>query len=472
MCQNHSKKPYRWYWEQEDGEILSLPLKTIRQEPSCQVLLKTVPEKTVSENSEKDCLVVRRVPDKLEDFKLDTEIKIKVFGQLEVGVHPCKGDHVELFASVENADAKLFCSRANSAFWYNWGSLGLCYANPPFSLLPIVLHKILKDRARVILVTPEEGKFEGPDHEYWKTLLKEITLNSVLLPNQPTYWGKALDRVLPPPDWRTRVSLVDGNCCTVSPSFLSCIPEKSPEMLSYKGLNLIDLKAHFPNVLAGDPSPKTDSDNESVTESTLGPVSTICREEDNTAFLVELCLEELDQEKTEKDFSSVSKKTAKPSKASFPVAKEDLVKIKEQLLNRIEFLEDQSRYRKIAKWKTSVRFPGEDEVDDFNQCVNLAPGFPEESFEEHSAFMASCQPKKDEFGHSNLKPEENMAEKIAEVKNEVIKKILLKHQAVFGELPGASTVKKLVTMDRELKDEFKAKSVRLHPYQRSQEASD
>ena len=86
--------------------------------------------------------------------------------------------------------------------------------------------------------------------------------------------------------------------------------------------------------------------------------------------------------------------------------------------------------------------------------------------------MASCQPKKDEFGHSNLKPEENMAEKIAEVKNEVIKKILLKHQAVFGELPGAGTVKKLVTMDLGLKDEFKAKSLRLHPYRLSQEDSD
>ena len=198
-------------------------------------------------------------------------------------------------------------------------------------------------------------------------------------------------------------------------------------MLSYKDLNLADLRSRFPEVLVGDPSPrpiplapaKIDSNEESEVETTVGPVSTISQEEYNTAFLVEVCLEELEQEKTRQDFSFQflafiamaseakdhspgNKNSAQPSNASFPVAKEDLFKIKDQLLNRIEFLENQRKYCKIAKWKTSVRFPGEDEVDDWNQCIDLAPDSSEEFLEEHSVFLASCQPKKEEFGKSNL----------------------------------------------------------------------
>ena len=127
-------------------------------------------------------------------------------------------------------------------------------------------------------------------------MLKEISLNYILLPNEPTDRGKTLDLVLPALAWRTRVSLVDGNVCTVSPSLLSIVPEKTPEMLSYKGLNLANLRSRFPKVLVGDPSLKPiplapaeiDSDEESEVETTVGPVSTISQEEDNTAFLVEV----------------------------------------------------------------------------------------------------------------------------------------------------------------------------------------
>ena len=111
------QQPFEWSWRQPDGKTLSFPLKTVNKVPSCLVFLKTVPDKIVSEKivsesleSLEDCFVIKIVQDHLEDFQLETAIKIKVFDQLEVGVHPCKGDHVELFASVENADAKLFFS--------------------------------------------------------------------------------------------------------------------------------------------------------------------------------------------------------------------------------------------------------------------------------------------------------------------------------------------------------------------------
>ena len=60
--------------------------------------------------------------------------------------------HLELFASKEQHMMQLYCSRyLKNTYRFYWRSVGLCYANPPFTQLANVLTKIVLDGARVIL---------------------------------------------------------------------------------------------------------------------------------------------------------------------------------------------------------------------------------------------------------------------------------------------------------------------------------
>jgi hypothetical protein len=65
-----------------------------------------------------------------------------------------------------------------------------------------------------------------------------------------------------------------------------------------------------------------------------------------------------------------------------------------------------------------------------------------------------------------------MQEKLKQVENPKLREVLLKHAAVFGELPATGSVKKLVTCDLELKDEFKDAGMRRGPYRLPQADSD
>ena len=64
---------------------------------------------------------------------------------------------------------QLYCSRyLNNAYRFYWRSMGLCYANSPFSQLAKVLTKIALQGARVVLCTPvcnflEPGQFASPN---------------------------------------------------------------------------------------------------------------------------------------------------------------------------------------------------------------------------------------------------------------------------------------------------------------------
>ena len=65
---------------------------------------------------------------------------------------------VELFASKEQHMIQVHCSRyLNNAYRFYLRSMGLCYANPPFSQLAKVLTKIALEGARVVLCSPERG---------------------------------------------------------------------------------------------------------------------------------------------------------------------------------------------------------------------------------------------------------------------------------------------------------------------------
>ena len=63
---------------------------------------------------------------------------------------------VGLFASKEQHMIQLYCSRyLNNAYRFYWKSMGLCYANPPFSQLAKVITKIALEGERVVLCTPD-----------------------------------------------------------------------------------------------------------------------------------------------------------------------------------------------------------------------------------------------------------------------------------------------------------------------------
>ena len=65
---------------------------------------------------------------------------------------------VELFASKEQHMMQLYCSRyLTNAYRFYWKSMGLCYANSPFSQLAKVLTKIALEGARVVLGTADWG---------------------------------------------------------------------------------------------------------------------------------------------------------------------------------------------------------------------------------------------------------------------------------------------------------------------------
>ena len=63
---------------------------------------------------------------------------------------------VELFASQQQHIMQLYCSKQlNNAFRFFWKTMGVAYANPPFSLLAKVLTKIAYEGGRVVMCTPD-----------------------------------------------------------------------------------------------------------------------------------------------------------------------------------------------------------------------------------------------------------------------------------------------------------------------------
>ena len=53
-----------------------------------------------------------------ENYKLDTEIKIKSFDDLKITEDPTSSQVVELFASAKNNDALYYCYRRGNSTWW------------------------------------------------------------------------------------------------------------------------------------------------------------------------------------------------------------------------------------------------------------------------------------------------------------------------------------------------------------------
>ena len=124
-------------------------------------------------------------------------------GFLENGLAALQVDlnevQVELFASTEQHMMQLYCSQClNNACRFYLRSMGLCYANPPFSQLGNVLTKIALEGAKVILCTPDWGT--TGEYGYLRRLLDRTTMGRTELPNGPIYVPEDSQETMPAPD--------------------------------------------------------------------------------------------------------------------------------------------------------------------------------------------------------------------------------------------------------------------------------
>ena len=115
--------------------------------------LLSVPLKLLGQKESGLCYVNRSY--RTENYQLVRPVLENGLAALQVDLNEVQ---VELFASKEQHMMQLYCSRyLNNAYHFYWRSMGLCYANPPFSHLAKVLIKITLEGARVVLCTPGWG---------------------------------------------------------------------------------------------------------------------------------------------------------------------------------------------------------------------------------------------------------------------------------------------------------------------------
>ena len=123
-----------------------------------------------------------------ENYQLVRPVLEKGLAALQLDLNEIQ---VELFASKEQHLMQLYCSwYLNNAYRFYWGSMGLCYANPPFSQLAKVITKIALEGARMVLCTPDWGT--TGEHTYWRRLLDRMTVGRTELPNGPIYIWKVM----------------------------------------------------------------------------------------------------------------------------------------------------------------------------------------------------------------------------------------------------------------------------------------
>ena len=127
----------------------------------------------------------------------------------QLGVHP-QEVRLDLFASKERAARPLFVTKGMDAFTYDWALLSereaeTLWANPPFYLLAKVVGKIWQERIRIVLCHPEWQ--EAP---WWGPLLTLVKAGVTLPEGLSLYYGVIKKDILPPPKWRTCVSLIES----------------------------------------------------------------------------------------------------------------------------------------------------------------------------------------------------------------------------------------------------------------------
>ena len=94
--------------------------------------------------------------------------------------------------------------------------MGTLWANPlnPWSHLYKCLAKVVLDRAKVVLVTPDCGPVG--ESRGWRRLLDRLAVQRVPLPDCPLYVPDGASKPLAAPKWVSVISLVDGAAMQIS----------------------------------------------------------------------------------------------------------------------------------------------------------------------------------------------------------------------------------------------------------------
>ena len=84
----------------------------------------------------------------------------------------------------------------------------MTYGNPRFSELGKVLTKVALERSRMVPCSPDWGAHGG--NEYRRTLLDELTLTSIQVPDEAIYVPLGRKMPIGKPGWGSMLSVVDG----------------------------------------------------------------------------------------------------------------------------------------------------------------------------------------------------------------------------------------------------------------------
>lgn len=140
---------------------------------------------------------------KKESYTLIPEPKSQAFSHFGISSDQI---HIDTFANHKNAQYPLFCTRKNDAFAYDWSLLvdpvdslpsasapDFLWANPPFSILDLVVTKLILEPTRMILVTPHWPSCA------WHNFLEQISVQQFFIPvGTPVYKDDFSDKCLPP----------------------------------------------------------------------------------------------------------------------------------------------------------------------------------------------------------------------------------------------------------------------------------
>ena len=147
---------------------------------------------------------------------------------------------MEVFTSDKQHVLDLYCSKGkNCCYKLYWPSFGMAYGNPRFSEFGKVLTKVLLERSRRVLCSPDWGAHGG--NEYWRTLLDRLTITSVQLPDEAIYVPLGRKTPIGKPGWGSMLSVVDSSLTSIPWEDLDSTVVQTIQGQS-DGLTLGDLK--------------------------------------------------------------------------------------------------------------------------------------------------------------------------------------------------------------------------------------
>ena len=430
-----------------------------------------------------------------ENYQLVRPVLANGLAALQVDLNEVQ---VEMFASKEQHMMQLYCSRyLNNAYRFYLNSMGLCYANHPFSQLAKMFTKIALEGARVVLCTPDWGT--TGEQAYCRRLLNRMTVGRIELPNGPIYVAENSQETMPASEWGSLLSIIDGslNSVPVSDSDQVLLKEL---MAENRDLTLLDLKKR------SEYSSVTTTGGECSNEQETPAVSTPLADADDrlsdiagaipsadpelvtlkrSAFLAQLLMDEVDLGESSRseshdhavfamqatDGPTGQVPGAKPSPNNMPVSWYDVQDLQQVLWAKAEGIERRTRLDLLQRTsKTSIWCEEEDEemtlpdpevplVYSLHYAQQGCQGWEDELPPETMGRM-----KKQEKGKSNLHAEEDFVEKLESMNLDPrLSKLIHKYQEVFGALPPPLSCKNLVQMDLKLKPEFEGSVVRRRP---------